>query len=243
MAHMHRSFWLWASDRPVIYCPAYAEFNETELQQLSSPLTPCCTCPGANSNCSAVVNQVLTAHNIPRDQNATYGWGGIADEALSYCEELCESNKEGESCSQDDHCTPGTPFSDYKAADAEFKNGTCKPFPTNLEECVKEGFVAWVEGKKKCVDCRLRSVFSYRRFQKGRELWVYQQSTWSNIIVKRGCDDSTTIDVDNITPHDFCDGKQNKTIQQSTNRNSAKKLGRVQIINSPISSLIYQSID
>lgn len=84
--------------------------------------------------------------------------GGIADEALSYCEELCESNKEGESCSQDDHCTPGTLFCDYKAADAEFKNGTCKPFPTNLEECVKEGFVASVEGKQKCVDCRLRSV-------------------------------------------------------------------------------------
>ena len=38
--------------------------------------------------------------------------------------------------------------------------------------------------------------------KRDRELWAYEQSTWGNIRVERGCDDSTTIDIENIAPHD-----------------------------------------
>jgi hypothetical protein len=60
------------------YCPAYSDYNETELalvEYLSigepTPLTPCFTCPKDGSDCSTLVSEVMTAAGIAEDQNAT----------------------------------------------------------------------------------------------------------------------------------------------------------------------------
>ncbi|KAL7484675.1 hypothetical protein ACHAW6_010307 [Cyclotella cf. meneghiniana] len=144
------------------YCPAYSEYNETQLQDVEwgslgkpTPLTPCFTCPSADSNCSFVVTELLAANNISQDQNSTLGEWNIMDEATQYCEDLCESNKEGEACSQDNQCTPGALFCDYAANDTEYASGTCKRCPTRPDECSQEGFATSVQGQYNCRDCRL----------------------------------------------------------------------------------------
>ncbi|KAL7488284.1 hypothetical protein ACHAW6_013868 [Cyclotella cf. meneghiniana] len=116
---------------------------------------PCFACPSADSNCSVVVAEVLTASNIAQDQNSTLGEWSIWDEAQSYCEALCELKNKGESCSQDSQCTPGALFCDYAANDTEYTDGKCKNCPTNPDDCFKEGFSTSVQGQHNCRDCRL----------------------------------------------------------------------------------------
>ncbi|KAL3801630.1 hypothetical protein HJC23_013135 [Cyclotella cryptica] len=146
----------------MFYCPAYSEYNETQLQDIEwasfgepTPLTPCFTCPGANSNCSVVVTELLAANNIAQDQNSTLGKRSITEEAKKYCKDLCESNEEGEACSQDSQCTPGALYCDYAADDSKYTDGTCKRCPTNPDECFEEGFATSVQGQHNCRDCRL----------------------------------------------------------------------------------------
>jgi hypothetical protein len=122
----------------MFYCPAYSEYNETELAKpewadfgVFTPLMPCFTCPGSDSNCSQVVKEVLTANNIGEDQNSTLMGTNIWKEALGYCVELCEMNKLGEACNQDSQCTPGALFCDYAADDTKYTNGKCRACPTN----------------------------------------------------------------------------------------------------------------
>lgn len=146
----------------MFYCPAYSQYNETQLQDVEwgsfgepTPLTPCFTCPGADSNCSVVVTELLAAHNITQDQHSTLAKLNIINETMHYCEELCESNKNGGACSQDSHCTPGSLFCDYAADDTEYKDGTCKRCPTNTDECFEDGFATSIQGQHNCRDCRL----------------------------------------------------------------------------------------
>jgi hypothetical protein len=51
------------------------------------------------------VQEVLTAAGIPEDQNSTLGNWNLWDDAEWYCEQLCESKKEGEFCSEDNSCS------------------------------------------------------------------------------------------------------------------------------------------
>lgn len=120
-----------------------------------SPLMPCFTCPGADSNCSVLVKEVLNTNNTVQDQNSTMLGKSIWEEAQSYCEDLCELNKEGETCSQDSQCTPGALFCDYAANNTKYTDGKCRSCPTNLDECFKEGFATSVQGQHNCWDCRL----------------------------------------------------------------------------------------
>jgi hypothetical protein len=46
----------------------------------------------------------LTAAGIPEDQNATLGNYNLWDDAEYYCEQLCESKREGEFCNEDNSC-------------------------------------------------------------------------------------------------------------------------------------------
>lgn len=64
----------------MFYCPAYSDYNETELASVEwgalgvpTPLMPCFTCPRAPANCSTTVAEVMTAAGIPSDQNVTLG--------------------------------------------------------------------------------------------------------------------------------------------------------------------------
>jgi hypothetical protein len=67
-----------------------------------TPYSPCFTCPAAGISCEDHVKEVFTAAGISEDQNATL-WKDVNlwDDGIMYCEYMCESNKEGESCSQD----------------------------------------------------------------------------------------------------------------------------------------------
>jgi hypothetical protein len=91
----------------------YSEYNESdlalvELQEIGfpTPFSPCFTCPATGISCDDHVEEVFAAAGIsdPRvgGQNA-YGDG------FGLCYDLCESNKEGESCSEDwdNGCTVG----------------------------------------------------------------------------------------------------------------------------------------
>jgi hypothetical protein len=145
-----------------LYCPAYSDYNETELGLLEAsfigeptPLTPCFMCPEEGSDCSTVVSQVMTAAGIAEDQNAKLNNFNLWGDAQDYCEYLRELNKEGESCSQDDQCTAGELFCDYDPDDTELVDGTCKKCPIDLDGCYEEGFAASVQGRKNCRGCTL----------------------------------------------------------------------------------------
>jgi hypothetical protein len=99
------------------YCSAYSEYNESDLALVEdgeigvpTPYSPCFTCPAAGISCEDHVTEVFTAAGISEDQNATL-WKDVNlwDNGIWYCEELCEKNKEGESCSEDwdNGCTVG----------------------------------------------------------------------------------------------------------------------------------------
>jgi hypothetical protein len=90
------------------YCSAYSEYNESDLAVVEwgqigvpTPFLPCFTCPAAGMSCEDHVTEVYTAAGIPEDKNSTIGGWNLWDDVLMYCEDLCESNKEGESCSED----------------------------------------------------------------------------------------------------------------------------------------------
>ena len=97
-----------------LYCPAYSEFNESEVAQnewtrttpgigVSTPLSPCFTCPGPESNCTAVVNDEF--NTTSRLQNQTTNGAYIYDLALSQCNLLCNSSKQGDICGLNAQCT------------------------------------------------------------------------------------------------------------------------------------------
>ena len=65
----------------MFYCPAYSDYNETELalvewgeMGVATPLMPCFTCPVAPATCNSTVEEVMTAAGIPDDLNSTLGW-------------------------------------------------------------------------------------------------------------------------------------------------------------------------
>jgi hypothetical protein len=91
------------------YCSAYSEYNESDLALVEegreigvpTPFSPCFTCPAAGISCKDHVKEVFTAAGISEDQNATLSRFNLWDNGQSYCKDMCESNKEGESCSED----------------------------------------------------------------------------------------------------------------------------------------------
>jgi hypothetical protein len=146
----------------MFYCPTYSDYNETELALVEAsfigeptPLMPCFTCPEEGSDCSTVVSEVMTAAGIAEDQNSTLWNWNIWDEAIYYCKELCEKNKEGESCSEVSQCTTGELFCDYDPDDTKLVDGTCRKCPTDHDMCMEEGFAASVQGQKNCKSCTL----------------------------------------------------------------------------------------
>ena len=96
-----------------LYCPAYSDFNETEVNQLqwyrapwglgiSTPLSPCFTCPGPESNCSSVVYETFVANDLPLN---LYSPVPLAFNLTIYhvaefmCRVMCEAPAQGEACS------------------------------------------------------------------------------------------------------------------------------------------------
>jgi hypothetical protein len=143
----------------MFYCPAFSDYNKTELATVEwaligepTPLMPCFKCPAAGSTCNETATQVMTAAGIPSDLNSTLANYNVWDDAVYYCEELCEKNKEGESCSEDSQCTPGELFCDYDASDSDLTQGTCRMCPDDPELCYQEGFTATDQGKMNCRD-------------------------------------------------------------------------------------------
>ena len=146
----------------MFYCPAYSDFNETELSTVEwgalgepTPLMPCFECPTDGMTCDDIVADVLAANDIEEDQNSTLGQWNIMDDALYYCYELCELNTEGEACSQDDQCTAGELFCDYEVDDVEYENGVCRKCPSDPDKCFEPGFAMTTKGQHNCRDCRL----------------------------------------------------------------------------------------
>jgi hypothetical protein len=96
----------------MLYCPAYSEYNETELSLVEwgemgvpTPLHPCFTCPKAGTSCADRAEEVMAGAGIPEDLNSTLAEFNLWDDAEWYCEQLCEKQKEGESCNEDNLCT------------------------------------------------------------------------------------------------------------------------------------------
>ena len=121
--------------RPMFYCPAYTNYNATELLTVD-PLMSCFTCPSSNSSCSEV-NDLLSVDSISTNVNR-----------IAACETLCESKIEGDACSQSSLCTPGKFFCDY---DTDLK--TCRKCPTDPKMCGE--FATPGQGYQNCLDCRL----------------------------------------------------------------------------------------
>ena len=131
--------------RPKFYCPAYSDYNETELQTVE-PLLSCFSCPSSNSSCADVVNEV----------NEFLSADGIANnyDRKAACKTLCESKNEGDVCSQSSQCTPGKLFCDYDMGDTAFsENGTCRKCPADSKVCGE--FATSKKGRQNCLDCRL----------------------------------------------------------------------------------------
>lgn len=89
----------------MFYCPAYSDYNETELATVEygglgvpTPLTPCFTCPAEGSNCNETNAEVMTAAGITEDAGTTLGDWSVWKDSVHYCELLCEMNKLGETC-------------------------------------------------------------------------------------------------------------------------------------------------
>jgi hypothetical protein len=124
------------------------------------------------------VSEVMTAAGIAEDQNATWCSSiNIWDDAIYYCELLCEKNKEGESCSQEDWdnpCTAGELFCDFDADDIKLEDGTCKKCPTDPARCYEEGFAASDQGRYNCKACTLRC-----KGAAASKLWIDGQFTSS----------------------------------------------------------------
>lgn len=137
----------------MFYCPAYSDFNETELATVEwggfgvpTPLTPCFTCPAEGSTCNETNAEVMTAAGIPEDAVTALGGWDVWGDNVYYCEQLCELNKPGEACSRDDPCINGRAFCDYDTADVvDFDNATegiCRQCPDDpLAMCHQEGLI------------------------------------------------------------------------------------------------------
>eukprot|EP00804_Cyclotella_cryptica_P028422 CCRYP_014205-RB/>CCRYP_014205-RB protein AED:0.05 eAED:0.05 QI:64/1/1/1/0.25/0.6/5/1414/604 len=143
------------------YCPDVLDFNSSQLLNLA----PCFPCPGAESNCEAVVSDFIKIHNISEEDTYDDDWGvNIADQLVVSCQNLCEAGQTGETCGSnsskyydDDSCTPGSSFCDF-ASDEDFAMdipGTCKACPSNQDQCYEEGFVTSSQGKLNCAGCRM----------------------------------------------------------------------------------------
>lgn len=76
------------------------------------------------------------------------------EELLNMCLRACASRSAGESCSQNQPCTPGSSFCDYSLSDS----GTCQECPLDVDSCYQEGFISTEMGKKECVKCSLECV-------------------------------------------------------------------------------------
>mmetsp|Transcript_148 Transcript_148/g.181 ORF Transcript_148/g.181 Transcript_148/m.181 type:complete len:948 (-) Transcript_148:263-3106(-) len=151
----------------LFYCPAYSDYNETELATVEwgglgepTPLTPCFTCPAEGSNCNDKNAEVMTAAGIPDDAVVALGNWSVWEENVYYCEQLCEFNKLGETCSRDDPCNAQELFCDYDPADVlDFENtteGICRKCPKDpLSMCHNEEFIATREGQINCRGCIL----------------------------------------------------------------------------------------
>jgi hypothetical protein len=88
-----------------LYCPAYSEYNESDLALIEdgdigvpTPYSPCFTCPAVGISCEDHVKEVFTAAGISEDQNSTLGGYNMWYWAIGDCIRICESSKEGESC-------------------------------------------------------------------------------------------------------------------------------------------------
>jgi hypothetical protein len=46
-------------------------------------------------------------------------------------------------------------FCDYKSDDTNNTNGTCKPYPTDVRDCYKDGFASSTMGKNNCLNCQM----------------------------------------------------------------------------------------
>lgn len=144
----------------MLYCPAYSDYNETELASVEwgemgvpTPLMPCFQCPVAPANCSTTVAEIMTAAGIPEDLNSTLGYWPIWDDAEYYCSELCEMGKKGETCNQDEYCTAGELFCDYEANNLD--EGTCRECPSDPADCMDESFIVTEQGRLNCRECYL----------------------------------------------------------------------------------------
>ena len=97
----------------MLYCPAYSDYNETELNQLqywripgglgiNTPLSPCFTCPGPESDCSTVLYETFTENNLPLNLYSPVPLPfnlSVYEVADYMCKVMCEAPKEGEACS------------------------------------------------------------------------------------------------------------------------------------------------
>jgi len=116
----------------------------------------CMRCPGDSNqstsfgkDCQSAVDnlgQMLIAADIIPEYKE--------DELLNMCIRACAARSEGESCSKNQSCTPGSSFCDYSLSDS----GTCQECPLDVDSCYQEGFISTELGKKECVKCNLACV-------------------------------------------------------------------------------------
>jgi hypothetical protein len=90
--------------------------------------------------------------------NLSMSYSVLTFNVLQTGSELCEKQKLGETCNQDNLCSQdGNLFCDYPADDTELTEGTCKKCPDEYPEgCAADGFASSVQGKLNCREtCRL----------------------------------------------------------------------------------------
>ncbi|KAL3779349.1 hypothetical protein HJC23_007479 [Cyclotella cryptica] len=116
----------------------------------------CMRCPGVSNNNTTFGDDCPSAvHNlgqmfIDADIIPEYN----EEDLLNMCIRACAAGREGEPCSQNQPCTPGSSFCDYSLSDS----GSCQECPLDVDECYQEGFVSTELGKKECVKCSLECV-------------------------------------------------------------------------------------
>ena len=136
----------------VVYCPAYSEFNESEvlLNQwvrntsgigVFNPLEHCFPCPGPDSDCYAVVNETMAANNISRYQMAPGNPFPLYDLAVFHCLMMCESPEVG----SDEPC--GIPL--YTPCKVSYQIWTTY-FSSLLYHVVHKQFLAFKMGESFC---------------------------------------------------------------------------------------------
>ena len=162
-----------------LYCPAYAEFNQTDLERVApesdavdvrAVWDTCFTCPEAGSNCSTVVADIRATNDL---SNYTYNMNYYNGGMEYYCEKMCESKQEGETCTDDSGCTQGRSFCDFESNDV----GTCKLCPTDPKMCFQDGFTSSEKGK---LNCRYCSTYCFGA--RASNLWVNGESMSSRPI-------------------------------------------------------------